>query len=319
MTPEVAAHPWSAEALFGKALLYAERMESATADDWQFGFWSALSLEFLARAALSHISPILLADSANWRNLVYALGGAPTAKKFSPTSIGIKDVLGRLNELVPAFTEEVAGFCTKHIERRNAELHTGELAFATLGTSEWLSRFYLACKILLDSMGKPLSGLVTDSATAQAMIDSLEDAAAKAVNQDIKAHAQVWLNKDNEERERASTQAEAWATRQTGHRVVCPACSSPALVNGTPSGPVATKVEDEDVVQRQTVLPASFECIACGLRISGLSKLSACGLGDAFTAKSTYSAAEFFGLYTEDDLEAARGEFPPYYEEDFNE
>ena len=71
-------------------------------------------------------------------------------------------------------------------------------------------------------------------------------------------------------------------------------------------------------MQRQTMLPSAFECIACGLRISGLSKLSACGLGDAFTAKSTYSAAEFFGLYTEEDLEEARNEMANY-EEDFNE
>ena len=66
------------------------------------------------------------------------------------------------------------------------------------------------------------------------------------------------------------------------------------------------------------MLPSSFECIACGLRISGLSKLSVCGLADAYTAKSTYSAAEFFSLYTEDELEEARNEMPEF-EEDFNE
>ena len=72
------------------------------------------------------------------------------------------------------------------------------------------------------------------------------------------------------------------------------------------------------MVERQTLSPSSFECIACGLRISGFSKLSACGLGNAFSAKSTYTAAEFFGLYTEDELEDARNE-PPPYEDDFNE
>jgi hypothetical protein len=67
------------------------------------------------------------------------------------------------------------------------------------------------------------------------------------------------------------------------------------------------------------MLPSSFECIACGLKILGLSKLSACGLGDAFSARSTYSAAEFFGLYTEEEIEEARKEPPDHYEEDFNE
>jgi len=297
-------------------------MESNAVDDWQFGFWSALSLELLARAALAHISPVLLADTENWRNLVYALGGAPTAKRFSPSSIGTKDVLSRLSELLPAFNQEVASFFAKHVDRRNSELHTGDLAFVSLGTSKWLPNFYQACRILLESMGKNLSDLIADASTAQSMIDSLEDAAAKAVDKDIKAHSQVWANRKEEERQKVLAQATTWATKQAGHRVACPACGSPALVQGKPSGPVTTSVNDGEMEQRQTVLPSSFECIACDLRISGLSKLSSCGLGDAFTAKSTYSAAEFFGLYTEDDLEEARQEGPQYdpsFEDDFND
>jgi hypothetical protein len=47
-------------------------------------------------------------------------------------------------------------------------------------------------------------------------------------------------------------------------------------------------------------------------------RLSACGLGDAFTETSVYTAAEFFELYTEEDLEEARAGMPEY-EPDFNE
>jgi DNA-directed RNA polymerase subunit RPC12/RpoP len=318
MTSAVAEHPWSELALFGKALIYVERMESHPPDEWQFGFWSALSLELLARAALAHISPMLLADIKNWRNLTHALGRAPTAKKYSPTSVPTTEVFARLNELVPEFTEEVAGFCTKHSDRRNAELHSGELVFASLGTSQWLPRFHHACKILLESMGKNLSDFVGDAKTAQEMIESLEDAAAKAVKQVISAHSQVWSNKNEKDRNQAIAQATASATRQTGHRIACPACGSQALIRGNPHGTVTTSVNDDEVVQRQAMLPSAFECIACGLRISGLSKLSACGLGDVFSAKSTYTAAEFFGLYTEDELEEARAEGPKY-EDDFNE
>lgn len=293
-------------------------MQSHTADEWQYGFWSALALELLIRAALAHISPTLLADTSKWRNLTYALGFEPTAKKFSPSSVTTREALSRLNELIPDFTEEAAGFCTKHVGRRNSELHTGELAFEALGTSQWLPRFLSACSILLKSMGRELSDLFSDSAAAQEMINSLEDAAAKAVNQDINAHAQVWKNKEDNERDAAAAQAETWAIRQAGHRVNCPSCGSRALVRGNASGTVATEVTSDVVVQRQTMLPSSFECVACGLRISGLSKLSACGLGDAFSAKSTYSAAEFFGLYTEDELEEARNEMPEF-EPDFND
>jgi hypothetical protein len=314
----VASHAWSAEALFTKAALYAERMGEQPPDDWQFGFWSALSLELLCRAALANISPVLLADNKEWHNLLHALRLEQTAKKFTPTSISTKEVIARLSELVPTFTKELAGFCSQHAERRNAELHSGELAFTAIGTASWLPLYYATVQALLVAMGKELKDFVADAAGAQAMIDSREDAAAKAVQQDISAHAKVWSNKNDEEREAALAQATAWATRQTGHRAKCPSCGSPALVQGTPSGAVATTIADDDVVQRQAVLPSMFECIACGLRISGLSKLVAAGLGDAFTEKSTYTAAEFFGLYTEDELAEARQEGPEY-EDDFNE
>ena len=147
-----------------------------------------------------------------------------------------------------------------------------------------------------------MSDLVSEPEAAQAMIDSLEDAAAKAVKKDISAHALVWSNKTDAEQKTMSAQALARATKHDGHRMVCPACHSTSLVKGSASGTVTTNVDGDEVVQRQTMLPSSFECIACGLHISGLSKLSACGLGDAFTEKSTYSAAEFFELYTQDEL-----------------
>lgn len=98
MTTAKTGHPWTAESLFAKAHLYVEQMEEATADDWQHGLWSALSLELLARAALAHISPTLLADASDWRNLMYALGNPPTAKKFSPASISTNEVLRRLSD-----------------------------------------------------------------------------------------------------------------------------------------------------------------------------------------------------------------------------
>jgi len=309
---------WSKDTLLSKAQLYADEMNRFTSDDWQFGLFSSLSLEFLSRAALSNISPALLADHQNWRNIMYALGGAPTAKKFSAVSIGTKEVLARLTELLPSFTTEIAGFCSKHVERRNAELHTGEAAFIDAETSDWLPRFYKACSILLQSMEEKLSTMMPNAQKAQEMIDSLDDATAKAVEQEIRAYAKVWSNKSDKEQKTATSQAETWATRQSGHRVNCPACKSTALLHGAPNGAVSTSIGDDEVIQRQTMLPSAFECIACQLKIGGYSKLTACGLGNVFTETSTYTAAEFFNLYTEDDIESAKRE--PYdYEPDNNE
>lgn len=318
MVSNVTSHPWSSDSLFLKARLYLEQMEANTADEWQFGLWSALSLELLCRAALSHVSPILLADSKNWRNLTYALGNEPTIKKFSPTSISTSEAISRLSEVIPGITEEIADFCLLHTQKRNIELHTGEAIFAASGTSKWLPKFYQSCKVLLESMGKGLSDFIADYQQAESMINSLKDATAQSVQQDIKAHAKVWSNKSDDQKQELVLQATIWATRQTGHRVQCPSCSSPSLLQGSPSGSVSTKIDADKVIQKQSMLPATFECIACGLKILGFSKLVACELGDAFTSTTTYSAAEFFELYTEDDLEDARNEAMSF-QPDFND
>jgi hypothetical protein len=313
-------HPWSSESLYAKAQLYVEEMEGCAPDEWQFGLWSAMALELLVRAALSKFSPQLLAENSNWRNVSYALGMSPTAKRFSPTSISTKEALARLSELNSAFTEEISGFCSKHMERRNAEVHTGEAVFASIGTSDWLPRFFKSCDVLLTILGKSLDEFFSDPVSVKAMIRSLEDAASKAVQQDIRAYATVWTNKDDQARGVAQAQSLAWATKQTGHRVKCPACQCEALLQGDPSGPVTTKIEEDEVVQRQMMLPASFECVACGLKIHGYSKLSSCGLGDAYTSKNVYAASEFFGLHTEDELAEARRAVSAWdYEPDYNE
>ena len=92
MTAKPTQHAWSSEALFNKSLLYVGEMERFTANDWQFGFWSSLSLELLARAALACVSPALLAKGNNWRNIAYALEHPATAKQFVPTSITTSEV-----------------------------------------------------------------------------------------------------------------------------------------------------------------------------------------------------------------------------------
>ena len=322
MTIDSPGHEWTEEALLSKAQLYVEQMEDHAAEDWQFGFWSALALEFLARASLAHISPTLLADSRNWRNLARALGHQPTAKKFFPRSISAHQVFKRLSELVPSFNHEMQNFCTQHAARRNSELHSGVLAFAPLRTSEWLAQFYLSCDAMLKTMNKDLSWLIHDAKAIEPMMSSLEDASAKKVKQEISAHKLVWETKSDDEQSLAVDQAKTWARRQLGHRVDCPACSSPALVKGVASGHVLTKASDDEVVERQTHLPASFECISCGLRIAGYSKLSLCGLGESFTAESVYDVAAYYGLHTDEELEDAReekNEEIDEYEPDFNE
>jgi len=303
-------HVWDKDLLVAKAQIYAEEMLSYPRDNWRFGLMSTFVLEFVSRAALANVSPALLADPKEWEHLYFALGHQPKKAKFKPRSIDINAVLDRMQAIVPEFTEELRGFALEHINRRNEELHSGGTPFAGL-KSGWQARFYEILTVLLKSLGEELSLLLPaeESKAAAMMIASFKDESAKSVKRDIEAHKTVWEKIDAEEQSKLTKQASAWATRQAGHRVTCPACDTEALVVGEPISEPKRRLENALIVETQDYLPSKFECIACRLKIAGLSRLSACGLGEPYTKTSTYDAAEFYA--TEDDYSG--------YEDDNNE
>ena len=116
---ETTQHEWSSDALFAKAQLYAEAMTENADSDWQFGLWSALTLEMLVRAVVAARSPALIADNQDWNNILYGLGIQPKKPKFIPKSAAIADLVVRAEELVPDFTREHSNFCISHFARRN--------------------------------------------------------------------------------------------------------------------------------------------------------------------------------------------------------
>ncbi|WP_027681680.1 hypothetical protein [Rhizobium leguminosarum] len=306
---------WDAEALFVKAQRYAERM--AEADGWEHALWSSLSLELLARAALSNVSPALLADNdKNWSSLFHALGFQPTEKMFAPKSISVTEVFKRLAAIFPgSFLQENESFCVQHTGRRNSELHSGEAVFEGSLGSTWQPRFYAACKALLSTMGLTLEDFVggSEAEIAEKLIAAAADQSAKAVKADVEAHRKVWLAMSEEERTSLTEAATLWAMRYDGHRVDCPACGSIALVRGEAIAPAVVKLNHEEglIVETQDYLPSQFECVACRLKIQGLSRLAAVdgNLANRFKNTSTYDAAEYYA--PEDDHAG--------YEDDNNE
>ncbi len=300
MNSSTKPHEWSVEAFLLKAERYAEIMLTHDRNDWQFGFWSALALEMIVRAALSNISPVLLAED-NWNNLLHALGRKPVDLKGPATSIGTKEVLRRLEKLIKDFNQERLNFCSLHTQYRNSELHTGDVPFDAIAEGAWLPKYYDACSVLLISMGKDIADVFggAESKTALMLISALCDEAAKEVKQVINAHKTIWSEKTEEEKDTLNERAQSSALRIYGHRVNCPACGSIALVTGTPSGDSIDKLDGDTVVQKQPMVPSHFECSACQLRIAGYSKLNACGLGGTYTQTQQYDTADYFGIVTD--------------------
>lgn len=134
-------HEWSKESLFAKAQLYAEAMSDHRDSDWQFGLWSAFVLEMLIRAAVSNVSPVLLADSRDWNNLLFALEKPSKKVKFVAKSASISDLIQRIEDLSDGFAREHSNFCASHVTRRNSEVHSGSMPFENLGSSSWLPMF----------------------------------------------------------------------------------------------------------------------------------------------------------------------------------
>lgn len=287
---------WSDDALLIKAQRYCEQMHLHAPSDWQFALWSCFTLEFLARAALSHVSPALLADHRSWHNTYYALGHMPNASKFTPKSISVADVLSRLGEIYPTFSSDLVAFCVAHVARRNSELHSGDSPYEGLKQSTWLATYYKASAILLGTMKKELADLFGADAAilATKLIESAADEAAKAVSGKIKSHRTVWNEKEAGEKSLLQKQAEAWATKHNGHRVKCPACGTIAILQGEPISPPSVTLEDDFIVEKQQYLPNKFECVACSLKISGLSYLGEAGLSDVYIRKTEYDPAEYY-------------------------
>ncbi len=289
------AHPWSSEALLAKAIRYAQEMQPLSREDWRFGLTSAFVLEFLARSVLAETRPVLLADSKDWNNIYFALDKQPRATKFIPKSLDASSVLTRLREIIPEFTTELEGFAAQHINRRNEELHAGSIPFEGLPTT-WLAPFYRTCQVLLESISLDLEYLFgkEEAGLAEKLIAAWRDESAKAVQKSIAAHKTIWDAKESSEQKKLIQKAAAWSTRHHGHRVTCPACATEALVIGTAAAAPVKRLKDDLIVEVQDHLPTKFECIACGLKIAGLSQLTACGLGATYKSTSTYDAADYY-------------------------
>jgi len=180
---EKTSHEWSKDSLFAKAQLYAEAMSDHQDSSWQFGLWSAFVLEMLVRSSVAATSPILLAESRDWNNLLHALGKPSKKAKFVAKSASITDLIQRIENLCDDFSREHSNFCASHVARRNSEIHSGNMPFENLGTSSWLPMFYTVCEILTKEIGESLESIFGDETAirARSEIAALKDDTANLV------------------------------------------------------------------------------------------------------------------------------------------
>jgi hypothetical protein len=312
-TPQVAPlpHEWSKAAFLSKATRYVGEMQGFAHGDWRHGLWASLALEMVIRAALSAVSPTLIADPKDSNNLLFALGREPKVSRFRPKSVEITSAVRLLQDILPGFNKDLADSCIIQLGLRNDEVHSGATPFDGIASAKWMPPFYEASKVLLESIGESLESLfgVEEATAAEQMIAAARDESAKSVLKTVQARKVLWEATPKGEQERLALQSSTWAARHAGHREKCPACGSDGLLTGEPSSAPVRRLEGDSIIETQIFLPSAFECIACGLKIGSLSQLHAVGLSASFKATSTFDAVDYFAPF---DPQAI-------YEPDFNE
>ena len=282
---------WSYEGYWAKAKNYISNGLSEDRDGELFPLLASLGLEFLARASLSKLHPVLVMDIKDEKSLLHVFGAIHPSQKYS--TISIKQVFDRLKTLLPTIiTDEIHKKALQIIERRNEELHSGSFIFKDLPTQVWLNDFYLVCQKLLEHQNKSFVALFgeNEAAAAEFSIKATKQEYIKQVERDLKLARERFQKLTSSELEILLTRNRkflAYAEMShegEGKEVTCPACGSPALIAGRPISISDAKLtSDFEEVYTYTILPSNFICWVCGLQLNGYNALYLQNLGNQYT------------------------------------
>jgi hypothetical protein len=302
---------FDAGALEAKARAYIDRALEESRDSAQFAFWCHLALEPLARAALAHVSPVLLADGRG-SSAAASQAAATGAKTSEPVrSASLTHILDLCARVLPGFTGEFATAARRLAERRNAELHTGDAAFEQLALSDWYADFIRVVRALAETFDRTLDDLLGDEEAALAEAELVEEdrAIIAAVRQAVgraTARAGEWTKS-----ERASRMAAARTAMSSlgphDRSITCPACTANAVLRGEVALRGVTRLhpDSSELYEPLLVVPTTFRCPACELHLDGRGELRTAGLGDPFTVASEVDPVEFHGIDVAEAAEQA--------------
>lgn len=280
------------EALLAKSKVYMARAMASKGDHQldEYQLWASLSLELLGKAALSSKHSSLVVDPTHWPSLFVAAGLNITTDVKTITA---KTLFERLTHVVPRFDKSVQDFCMRISERRNAELHSGDLPFRTMRLEAWEANYWHATDIVLRFLGSSLEEWLgaADAAAPRRILEEAAAALDASVKEQVEAAATRIKTIKKAERELRIQQADALDTDDAGPlfeqahehvwRETCPACANAAFMAGEQSGETISHETEEyamwEIVDREFVGEA-FNCLVCELSLSSSDELIAADL-----------------------------------------
>ncbi|MCU1615833.1 MAG: hypothetical protein JWO98_3373 [Frankiales bacterium] len=253
--------------------------------------WASLALELLAKAALSRVSPLLIATpDEDGGNLLIASGLVEGEATFR--SVPAKTVFSRCARAFRPFNYKEAMLIAAG---RNEYLHGGAATIGPLPPQAWWPRFWAQAAVLLAAQDREIEEFVgTDReevvqghlARNRQHIEDRVTALIERAKQRLSLHQQgIMLAR--QAAEWAATGDRSWGL---SHRTeaTCPACGSTGTLEGEEvlSHEVQyaqLSEEDFDVRVELSVGSEYFSCPTCHLVLDGSALLEAAGLDDQFT------------------------------------
>lgn len=285
--------PCNHDGLWMKAKVHINRSFAAR-DGGEFeeaALWAACTLELLGKAALSKVSPLLVADPTDdGRSLLIAAGLSSDMSRFK--SIPAKAVFSRCARAFKPFNEKEAG---RIATQRNEELHSALTPFTGTDEEEWWDRFWSQAVILVEAQDGTLVDFVGSDRAA--IVEN--HLARNSANTSRRVQAMI----ERAVKRYALAVASEDARRQIGALVErlkfdfrlstvvdCPACEDSAYLFGDDvlQSEVQEDYEEGTAIELLDVSADFFECESCGLRFDGPEYVAEAGLPESFAAERDY-------------------------------
>lgn len=281
---------------------YAERNDETISTF----IWAALGLEFLLRAPLASVNPVLLADpNASGGHSVLHAAGVPQPGNREPTSVAISTVLQRIPAIVPGFTSDDENDARFIINLRNRELHSADMSMDDAPLSMWLPRFHRVIERVSAYFGEtPTDYLSADFVDQATQLVAEEDKKIEhAVKTKISGAAAIYGALTDPERE-ARRQIPVVGSHLHWTILPCPACSFPDSLIGTAVRAGREEIDGDTITKTIHYVANSFRCRVCNLQLDGVAELSAAGLPQTWQTTEFLSLAERLEM---DDFEPDYG------------
>ena len=285
-----ALHP---EAIYEKSKVYIQRALKAHADGDmdQYQLWASLALELLGKARLAKIHPSLVVDPTHAVSL-FAASGINISTNVK--TITWKTLFERLQKLSLRFDTKVKDFCDAMAQRRNAELHSGEVPFKPMPLESWEGRYWQVTQHILETMNLTLEEwLGADKAKApKELVKHAHEATCKAAQIKLQDAKERFSNLKKKEQEKRLSITEGKSAfhfsklfaliADAEWNVVCPACGATAFMAGMQYEEIVLDDYDvenpwEEGVERY-YSGEEFRCLPCELRLSSREEIEAVGL-----------------------------------------